>query len=118
MKFVEAVLMEKRELLDELVKENQDEMKSIFSKPLNVQADFLYKLVHQAVNDVVGVEFEKGFIRTVLIFMQDGHCYPFDLDWQLPPEAFVDRLMNQVIVTYAEDIYVYGVRGNEHDESL
>jgi hypothetical protein len=84
------------------VKENQDEMKSIFSKPQNVQADLLYNLVHQAVNEVVGLEFENDFIRTVLIFMQDGHCYLYDLDWQLPPEAFVDRLMKQVIVTHAE----------------
>jgi hypothetical protein len=118
MEFVEARLIAKRELLDELVKKNQEEMQLISSVPLNEQADFLYKLVHQAVNEVVKVEFGKGLVRTVLIFMKDGHCYPFDIDWQLPQEAFVDRLMNQVIVTYAEDIYVYDLGGNGHDESL
>ena len=48
MEFVEAMLIDKRGLLDELVS--------------------------QAVTEVVKAEFDRGSTRTVLMFMQDGHC--------------------------------------------
>lgn len=66
MKFVEAILITKVGLLDELVKEKQVEMESMPHEPLNVQADFLRQLVSQDINEVAKVEFEEESVDRVL----------------------------------------------------
>lgn len=60
MELVEVVLIAKMGFLDDLVGGKQMEMESMINEPLNVQADFLFELIRQAINEVEKVEFDEG----------------------------------------------------------
>jgi hypothetical protein len=57
---------------------------------------FCIPWVHQVVEEVVTVEFEPESSSQVIVRMNNEAHYHLDLDWNLSPEEFVDRLMDQV----------------------